>query len=276
MTEKPANRGRRTTRGLLPVGPIAATRYGATATFIALILTINAASAGGASGLVAFPTGSFEGAGNGSERFLAPLLQSTIDTAALEPPPSSDAISDASRMAAIVAVVNRQGVVGPLVLQRVSPVAVSNQMVKPALVVDARAKRTAEAEAAAAEIALTVQATVEAQEAEAANKAAALAAEQEAEADAAASATAEAVATESARNNAAEAAATLSKQKQEARVRAAEEAATQNVANVAAVAVVSDPKSPDRTSFLLIAAAPLLGGILGKRSVCAAIDQRST
>jgi hypothetical protein len=126
-------------------------------------------------------------------------------------------------------------------------------MTMPALVVDARAKRAVDADAAAAEIALTVQATVEAQEAEAASKAAALAATQGAEADAAASATAAA----------AEAAAMMSA-KQEARVHAAEVVATRNAEPVAA-AVASNRVLPDRMSSLLIALTPMLGGVLGLR-----------
>jgi hypothetical protein len=166
-------------------------------------------------------------------------------------------------MAAIVAVVNRQGVRGPQNLRRVSAVAVSNPMTMPVLVVDARVKRAAEADAVAAEIALTVQATLEAQEAEAASKAAALAAIQGAEADAAASATAAAIAAETVRASTAEAAAMLSA-KQEARVNAADMTATRNAESVAA-AVASNSMVPDRMSSLLIALTPMLGGVLGLR-----------
>jgi hypothetical protein len=242
MTENPRYRGRRQTRDRLPVGRTRAARGGAIATLIALILLVTTASAMG-----------------------APLQQSTTDAANLEPPTTSGATLDASRMAAIVAVVNRQGLQGPMNLTRVSAVVVSNQVAKPALVVDARAKRAAEAEAAAAAIALTVQATVEAQEAEAASKAAALATIQESEAAAAASATAAAIATETARDSA-QAAAVLSA-KQEAEVRAAEVAAarTRNAQAAVAPAVGSDPILPGRTSLLLIALTLMLGGALGLR-----------
>jgi hypothetical protein len=187
-------------------------------------------------------------------------------------------------MADIVAVVNRQGVQGAEALKRVSAVPVSNLVAEPVLVVDARAKRAAEAETAAAEIALTVQATVEAQEAEAASKAAALAAAQKAEAEAASSTTAAAIATETARASAAEAAALAAKQeaaaalaakqeaaailaaKQESEIRAAELAATtRNAQALAAAAVESNPKMPDRMSSLLIALTPMLGAVLGFR-----------
>jgi hypothetical protein len=239
MTDKLAYRGRRQTRGWFPVGRAPAARFSAVTTFIVLTLIVTTSSAIG-----------------------APLRQSTTNAADLEPPASSGATSEASHMADIVAVLNRQGVQGPLNLKRVSAVAVSNLMTEPALVIDARAKRVAEAEAAEAEIALTVQATVEAQAAEAA-KAADLAAIAEAK-SAAASATAAAIATETTRNSAAEAAAALSA-KQEAEMRAAEFAATKNVGTPAADEVVSHSKSPDRMSFLLIALTPMLGGVLGLR-----------
>ena len=279
MTENPENRGWRQTRSRLLVGRTMAARCVVVTTFIALILIVNPASAIGAPSLAT----SQMGAGDEREALRAPLRQSTTEAADLEPPTNSGVTSDASRMAAIVAVVKRQGVQGPLNLRRGSAVAVSNQVAEPALVVDARAKRVAEAEAAAAAIALTVQAAVEAEEAEAARKVAALAAVQEAEADAAASAMAAAVATETARASAAEAAALAAKQeaaaalaakqeaaavlsaKQEAGVRAAEVAATRNAQTVAAAAVVSNPKMPDRMSTLLIALTLMLGGILGLR-----------
>jgi hypothetical protein len=269
MTKKFGYRGRRQTRGRLPVARNTAARCSAVATFMALILIVNTASATGATSLAASQTG----AGDEREALRAPLRQSTTEAADLEPPTNSGVTSDASRMAAIVAVVNRQAVQGPVNLKRVSAVAVSNLMSKPALVVDARAKRAAEAEAAAAAIALTVQATVEAQEAEATRKAAALAAVQEAEVDAAASAMAAAIATETARASAAEAAALAAKQeaaavlaaKQEAEIRAAEVVATRNAEALAAAAVASNPKMLDRMSSLLIALTPMLGGALGFR-----------
>jgi hypothetical protein len=239
MTENPAYHGRRLTRGWLAIGRPTAARCAVVTTFIALTLIVTTSSAMG-----------------------APLRQSTTNAANLEPPTSSGTTSEASHMAAIVAVLNRQGVQGPLNLRRVSAVAVSNLMTEPALVVDARAKRVAEAEAAESEIALSVQATVEAQAADAA-KAADLAAIEEAK-SAAASATAAAIATETARNSAAEAAAALSA-KQEAEMRAAEFAATNNVVTPAAAEVVSHAKSPDRMSFLLVALTPMLGGVLGLR-----------
>ena len=262
MTELPGYRGRRQTRGRLPLGRTTTVRYGAVATFIALILIVNPASALGAPSVVTSATGASAAAGVGAEALLAPLRQSTTN-AAPESPANSGATSEASRMAAILAVVNRQGVQGPRNLRRVSAVAVSNPMTMPALVVDARAKRAVEADAAAAEIAITVQATVEAQEAEAASKAAALAAIQAAEADAAALAEAAAIANKTARASTAEAAAILSA-KQEARVHAAEVTATRNVESVAA-AGVSNPMVPDRVSSLLIALTPMLGGVLGLR-----------
>jgi hypothetical protein len=260
MTEKPGFRGRGQTRDRLPVGRISTARCAAVTTFMALILIVNTASAMGAPSVMASAPGAGAGPGNGTEALLAPLGQSTTDAPAVDPPSNSDVTSEANRMAAIVAVVNRQGVQGPLNLRRVSAVAVSNTVSIPALVVDARAKRAAEADAAAAEIALTVQATVVAQEAEAASKAAALAAIQESEADAAASATAAAIA----RNSAAEVAAALLAN-QEAEVRAAEFAATRNVETPVAAEVVRDPLLPDRMSSLLIALTPLLGGVLGLR-----------
>jgi hypothetical protein len=42
-------------------------------------------------------------------------------------------------------------------------------------------------------------------------------------------------------------------------------AATKNAEALAAAAVVSNPKMPDRMSFLLIALTPILGGVLGLR-----------
>ena len=264
MIEKPAYRGWRQTISQLPVVPTASARCGAIITFIALItLIVTTPSATGAPSLGLSLTGTSVGTGDGSEALWAPLRQSTTDAADLEPPTSSGASSEASRMAAVVAVVNRQGVQGPLNLKRVSAVEVPNLMTEPELVVDARAKRVAEADAAAAEIALTVQATVEAREAEAARKAAALAASQEAEAAAAASTTAAVIATESARASAAEAAAMLSA-KQEARVHAVEVAATKNV-DPAAASIASNSMVPDRMSSLLIALTPMLGGVLGLR-----------
>jgi hypothetical protein len=263
MNEKPRHRGRRQISCRCAAYHTTTTRCGVLATFIALLLIIvNSSSAIGAPSLV-FLTGAGVGAGDGSEALLVPLRQPTSSIADSDTSTNSGATSEASRMATIVAVVNQQGIQGPVNLRRVSGVAVSNLMTMPALVVDARAKRAAEADAAAAEIALMVQATVEAQEAEAASKAAALAASEQAEADAAASATAAAIATETARASAAEAAAMLSA-KQETRVRAAELAATRNVEPVAAP-VVSASTSPDRMSSLLIALTPMLGGVLGLR-----------
>ena len=262
MIEKPAYRGWRQTISQLPVVPTASARCGAIITFIALTLIVTTPSAMGAPSLGLSLTGTSVGTGDGSEALWAPLRQSTTDAADLEPPTSSGASSEASRMAAVVAVVNRQGVQGPLNLKRVSAVEVPNLMTEPELVVDARAKRVAEAEAAEAEIALSVQATVEAQAAEAA-KAANLAAIEEAESEAA-SATAAAIATETARNRAADAAAALLA-KQEAEVRAAEFAATRNVETPVATEVVRDSTSPDRMSFLMIALTPMLGGVLGFR-----------
>lgn len=239
MIEKPADRGPRQARGRFLVGRSTAARFSAVITLIALTLVVTTSSAMG-----------------------APLRQSTTDAADREPPTNSGATADASQMAAIAAVLNRQGVQSALTLQRVSAVAVPNLMTEPALVVDARAKRIAEAEAAEAEVALSVQATVEAQAAEAA-KAANLAAIEEAQ-SASASATAAAMATETARNSAAEAAAVLLA-KQEAAVRAAEFAATRNVETPAAAEVASHPLLPDRMSFLMIALTPMLGGVLGLR-----------
>jgi hypothetical protein len=259
MTEKPGSRGRRQTRGRLPLGRTMTVRYGAVAAFISLILIVNTASTLGAPSAVASSLGTGGGVGDRTEALLAPLRQSTTD-AAPESPANSGATSEAGRMAAFVAVVNRQGVQGPRNLRRVSAVAVSNPMTMPALVVDARTKRAVEANAAAAEIALTVQATVEAQEAEAASKAAALAAIQEAEADAAAAA---AIANKTAGASTAEAAAMLSA-KQETRVRAAELTAASNAASVAVTGVDNRPL-PDRMSSLLIALTPMLGGVLGLR-----------
>jgi hypothetical protein len=199
-------------------------------------------------------------------------------------------------MAAMVAIVNRHGIQGIENLQRVSAIPVPNLMLEPELVVDAGAKRAAEADAAAkaaalaeAEVALSVQATVEAQEAEAASTATALAAIQEAEAAAsataeaaaaasataeaeaaasataelAASATAAAEATAAAHASAEEAAATLSANRQE-EFRAVEAAATQNL-DMLVAAVDGDPRLPGRMSSLLIALMPLLGGLLGFR-----------
>jgi hypothetical protein len=259
MTEDSGYRGRRQTRGRLQIRRTTAARCGAVATFIALTILTTSTSAMG-----------------------APLLQAATDAADLEPPISSAAPSEASRMAAIMAVVNRQGVQGPLNLKRVSAVAVSNLMTEPELVVDARAKRAAEAEAAAAAIALTVQATVEAQEAEATAAASATA---EAEAKAAASvtaaasataaaeATAAAIATETARDSAHAAAVLAAKQeaaavlsaKQEAAVRAAEVTATRNAQTLAAASVAINQKMSDQMSLLLIALTPMLGGALGFR-----------
>ena len=252
MTEKPEPCGRRQARGRRPASRAAAARCGVAVALIALILIGNTDSAMGSPGVVGSPTGAGAGAGNGAAALLAPLRQATTD-AAPEPPSSTGATSEARRLAAVVAVVNRQGTQGPEILRRVSAVAVPNLMTMPVLVVDARAKRAVDADAAAAEIALTVQATVEAQEAEAASKAAALAATQGAEADAAASATAAA----------AEAAAMMSA-KQEARVHAAEVVATRNAKPVVA-AVASNRVLPDRMSSLLIALTPMLGGVLGLR-----------
>jgi hypothetical protein len=284
MTEKPAYRGRRQTSSRLPVVGRTTARCGAITTFIALTLIVTTLSAMAAPIPTASQTGASVGAGDGTEAFLAPLRQSTTDAADSESPTNSGATSEASDMAAIVAVLNRQGVQGPLNLQRVSAVPVANLATEPELVVDARTKRAAEAEAAASELALTVQATVEAQEAEAARKAAALAAVQKAEAESAASITAAAIATETARASAAEAAALTAKQeaaaalaakqetaailaaKQEAEVRAAEVAATtRNAQALAAAAVESNPKMPDRMSSLLIAFTLILGAVLGFR-----------
>ena len=274
MTEKPAYRGRRQTSSRLPVVGRTTARCGAITTFIALTLIVTTLSAMAAPIPTASQTGASVGAGDGTEAFLAPLRQSTTDAVDSEPPTTSGATSEASDMAAIVAVLNRQGVQGPLNLQRVSAVPVANLAREPELVVDARTKRAAEAEAAAAELALTVQATVEAQEAEAARKAAALAAVQKAESESAASITAAAIATETARASAAEAAALAAKQetaailaaKQEAEVRAAEVAATtRNAQALAAAAVESNPKMPDRMSSLLIAFTLMLGAVLGFR-----------
>jgi hypothetical protein len=239
MTNKPAYHGPRQTRGWLLVGRTTAARFSAVTTLIALTLVVTTLCAMG-----------------------APLHQSTTDAADREPPTNGGATTDAGHIAAIAAVLNHQGVQGPLTLQRVSAVAVPNLMTEPALVVDARAKRIAEAEATEAEVALSVQATVEAQAAEAV-KAADLEAIEEAQ-SAAASATAAAMATETARNSAAEAEAVLLA-KQEAEVRAAEFAATKNVETPAAAEAVSHPLVPDRMSFLMIALTPMLGGILGLR-----------
>ena len=283
MTEQPADRGRRQTRSWLPACRTTAARSAAVTTFIALTLIVTTSSAMGAPSLTAPQTGGRVGAGNGSETLHAPLRQSTTDAADLDPQANSGATSEASDMAAVVAVLNRQGVQGPLNLQRVSAVPVANLATEPQLVVDARAKRAAEAEAAAAELALTVQATVEAQEAEAARKAAALAAVQKAEAESAALTTAAAIATETARASAAETAALAAKQeaaaalaakqetaailaaKQEAEIRAAEVAATKDAEALAAAAVESNPKMPDRMSSLLIALTLMLGAVLGFR-----------
>jgi hypothetical protein len=262
MITKPAYRGWPQTISQLPVPPTAAARCGAIITFIALTLILTTSSAMGSPSLGPSLTGASVETGDGSEALRAPLQQSSTDATDLEPPTSSGGTSEASRMAAVTAVVNRQGVQGPLNLRRLSAVEVPNLMTEPELVVDARAKRVAEAEAAEAEIALSVQATVEAQAAEAA-KVANLAAIEDAE-SAAASATAAAIATETARNSAADAAAALLA-KQEAEVRAAEFAATRNVEAPVPAEVVTDSTSPDRMSFLMIALTPMLGGVLGLR-----------
>jgi hypothetical protein len=286
MTEKCGTCGRRQARGQFPVARKMAARCGAIATFAVLILSVNAAPISGAPDPIPSLSGASVGPGSGSEGLRAPLRQSTTNVADPETPTDSGATSEASRMAAIVAVVNRQGVQGAKNLQRVSAIAVPNLMPEPEFVIDARAERAAEANAAATaaaiaatdeanaaataaavaatEVALSVQATVEAQDAEAASKAMALAAIQEAEAEVAASATAAAITTETTRDSAAEAAAALAA-KQEARIHAVEVAATRNAETLAAAAVASNPKMPDRMSSLLIALTPMLGAVLGFR-----------
>ena len=278
MADKSENRGRRQMSGRLPVGRTTVARYGAIATFVVLIQMVNVASVMGAPGPVASLSGA--SVGEGTEVLPAPLRQSTTEAADLEMPTDSGAESEGSRISAIVAVVNRQGIQGAESLQRVSAIAVPNLVPEPEFVVDARVERAAEANAAAtatavaaADVALSVQATVEAQAASDASAAAALAVAQQVEADAAASAAVAADATATARAEATEAAIAMAaaRETQAAAVAATREAeasvaaATARADALAAAAEASKRQFTNRVSLLLIALIPMVGGVLGLR-----------
>jgi hypothetical protein len=281
MNEKSGNRCWRRMRGRCPGSRLRAARFGAIMAFAALILILNGVPVSGATSPVVSLSGASMAVREGSGGLQAPLQQLSTNPTEPETPAEPGVASEDSRMAAVVAMVDRHGIQGFENLQRVSAIPVPNLMLDPELVVDAGTKRAAEADAAAkaaalaaTAVAVSVQATVEAQEAEAASTATALAAIEEADAQAAASATAEAevaasataavVATAAARASADEAAAALAA-KREAAFRSVEAAATRDLDTLAAAAVASDPKMPGRMSSLLIALTPLLGGLLGFR-----------
>jgi hypothetical protein len=268
MNKKSGNCCWRQTMNTLRVGRSRSARLAAIATVAALMLVVTTTSTSGAPGPIAFLSGASVGVPGQNEALWAPLRQSTSNAADLETPQDSDTTLEANSLAAMLAVVNRQGIQGAENLQRVSAIAVPNLTTKPQLVVDARAMRAAEADAAAVaatEVALSVQATVEAQAVQADSTAVALAAVQAAEAEAATSATAAAEASAIARATTSEIAAAMSATREARADAAATATATAKARALAAAAVVSEPRFPDPKSSLLIALMPLLGGLLGFR-----------
>ena len=236
-----------------------AVRFGAVAVFSATLLLGNAGPAWGAVQPDTVPSQVGMDAGTGSGALRAPMRQSA-DTP--DPAAETDAVDEANRRAAVVAILNQHAIRGAENLARVSAVPVPNASSHAEFVVDARAERVLAASAAAtaaavakSETALSVQATVEALAASDATTAAALVAAQQADA---------ATATRIAQA----AAVTATQEAQAAATREAEAAtaaATARADALAAATEASKRQLSHRVAMLMIALIALAGGILGFR-----------
>jgi hypothetical protein len=197
-------------------------------------------------------------------------------------PSTAGATGEASRMAAMVAVLNRQGMEGVKNLERVSAMAVPNLTVRPEFVVDTRLERAAEANAAAiaAEVSEAKVAAAEAgaarsmreaTEAQVVSDTAAAAALAGQQADAAAATRASQEAAERAAQDARAAAERAAQDARTAALAAAREAeasaavATAQADALAAAAEASNRQRSKQVLLLLGTLILLAGGVLGFR-----------
>ena len=228
------------------------------------ILLVSAVPASGVAGPHAVLAIAGIDAGVGSGVFRAPMRQST-DTP--DPSTETDTADDASRMAAVVAILNQQAVRSAGNLERVSDVVVPNLTLRAEFVVDARAERALAASAAVtavavaqaeAEAARSAKAALEAQTASDVATAAELAAAQQADTEAA---TRDAQVAAKVATQEAEAAALIEFRKAEASAAAT----TAKTDALAAAAEASKRQSVYRVSLLFIAFALVLGSVLALR-----------
>ena len=218
----------------MSIGP-QAMRLGAVAVFSATLLLGNAGPAWGAAQPDTVPSRVGMDAGTGSGALRAPMRQSA-DTP--DPAAETDTADEASRRAAVVAILNQHSLRGAKNLARVSAVTVPNASSHAEFVVDARAERALAASAAAT-----------------AATAAALAAAQQADAEAAT-------------RTAQSAAVTATQEARAAATREAEASAAAATARADALAAATEASKRQfshRVAMLMIALTALAGGILGFR-----------